>query len=638
MDGTRSEKWESLPLSVSTPIAESSICERIGAHARVFPDQLAVADPSATITFAQLEHLSNQLAAYLRGLGAGPDHCVALFMERSIDFVISALAVLKTGAAYLPLDSSIPADRAGFILADSASSILLAHRGKSTGVNAGSCRIFELDGNDAAGIASMSTQSLKIESTSQSLAYVIYTSGSTGQPNGVEITHANLLNLIHWHQSAFGITARDRASQVAGLGFDAAAWEIWPHLTAGASLHIADDITRRSPRALCAWLVSEKITVGFVPTVLAEQMLQMNWPADTALRFLLTGADTLQRRPATGLPFTLVNNYGPTECTVVATSGKITPEANAALRPTVGRPTIGTPIANATVFILDEALRPVATGDAGELCVAGALVGRGYRNRPELTASRFVTYTPPSGSPIRIYRTGDRARILENGEIAFLGRLDDQVKIRGYRIELGEIITCLDRYPGVQSSAVIVRDAAGGNGDAGIGAGPELIAYIIPADGAKLVASDLREFLAARLPDYMVPAHYVALSAFPLTANGKLDKSAFPRPSAENLLPIRAADSAAPGTNTAALNNPAGEMERRLSEMVASLVGRPSVLRDDNFFMVGGHSMLGVQLVARIRDTFGVKLTLRQLFGAPTVASLSNEVSRLVEVAQKEKH
>jgi amino acid adenylation domain-containing protein len=621
MDGARSEKWESLGQTPPSVIAHTSICEQIAFHARISPDQIAVADSSDRLTFGQLLHRSNQLADYLRKLGAGPEQCVALLMDRSIDFVTAALAILKTGAAYLPLDSSIPADRAGFIITDSGATILLTHFGKASGLQTESCQIVELDGADASGIAASSAQPLNVDPSPQSLAYVIYTSGSTGQPNGVEISHANLHNLIQWHQSAFGITANDRASQVAGLGFDAAAWEIWPHLTAGASLHIADDITRRSTRALCAWLVSEKITVGFVPTVLAEQMLQMSWPAETALRFLLTGADTLQRWPAHGLPFTLVNNYGPTECTVVATSGRIAPDANVASRPTIGRP-----IANATVFILDDALRQVATGDAGELCVAGALVGRGYRNRPQLTASRFVTYTPSSGPSIRIYRTGDRARLLENGEIAFLGRLDDQVKIRGYRIELGEIIACLDRYPGVQTSAVLLRDAAAGDT---AGASSELIAYIVPTDGPKLVASELREFLAAHLPDYMVPAHYVALNSFPLTSNGKLDKSAFPAPNTENLLPIRASEPASPHNDRGAMTHPASDLEQRIATMVATLVGRSSVHRDDNFFMVGGHSMLGVQLVARIRDTFKVKLSLRQLFGAPTVAALSSEVTRL---------
>jgi acyl-coenzyme A synthetase/AMP-(fatty) acid ligase len=438
-----------------------------------------------------------------------------------------------------------------------------------------------------------------------------------GRPKGVEITHANLVNLIAWHHAAFGVTAADRASQVAGLGFDAAVWEIWPPLTAGACLHIADELTRRSPQALRDWLVAEGITISFVPTVLAEQLLQARWPAGTALRTLLTGADTLRRRPVAGLPFALVNNYGPTECTVVSTSGIVTPNGD-----TNGLPSIGRPIANASALILDDRLRPVCPGEVGELCLAGALVGRGYRNNPELTASRFVTYVPPSGPPLRIYRTGDRARLLPSGEIAFLGRLDEQVKLRGYRIELGEIVACLDRCPGVEVCAVVAHTAEGNDAE-----GPVLVAYVVAVPNAPLIASDLRAFLAARLPDYMIPVQYVALAALPVTANGKLDRSALPAPAADNLLPNRP-----PGAVANGADPPGGiddGCQPQIAALVASLLGQPSVGSDENFFMIGGHSMLAAQLVARIRELFGVKLTLRQLFTAPTVAGLAAEVARL---------
>jgi acyl-CoA synthetase (AMP-forming)/AMP-acid ligase II/acyl carrier protein len=279
-----------------------------------------------------------------------------------------------------------------------------------------------------------------------------------------------------------------------------------------------------------------------------------------------------------------------------------------------GPPSIGKPITNATVLILDSELKAVQSGEAGELCVAGALVGRGYRGNPQLTAAKFIDHVQPDGTQLRIYRTGDRARFLENGEIAFLGRLDDQVKIRGYRVELGEIIASLDRHLGVEASAVIVRD-----GDA---SGPLLVAYVVPAKDARLVAADLRDFLAVRLPDYMIPAHFIAIESLPMTANGKLDKAALPAPSAANLLPMSA------GVSNATTSRPQG-LEPRIAAIVAALLGQPTVAREDNFFMLGGHSMLGVQLVARIRDAFGVKLTLRQLFSAPTVAALSAEVARL---------
>ena len=581
----------------------ASIGARIALHAASVPDRVAVADGGVSFSFAVLDRRASRLATLLTDAGAGPERCVGLLFERSADFVVAALAVLKTGAAYLPIDSATPADRAAFMLSDAEAPLLLTHRRKVHDCPRGDWRIIEIDDLDLP-----ARESVPVESDPESLAYVIYTSGSSGRPKGVEISHANLLNLIDWHVAAFSVTPADRASQVAGLGFDAAVWEIWPHLAAGASLHIADEVTRRSPQTLRDWLVAQRITISFVPTVLAEQMLHADWPADTSLRMLLTGADVLHRRPATGLPFTLVNNYGPTECTVVATSGVVAPSPNGD-----GPPSIGHPISNTVALVLDEHLWPVRDGEPGELCLGGALVGRGYRNQPELTASRFVSHSPTPGQSLRVYRTGDRALRLPNGEIAFLGRLDEQIKIRGYRIEPGEIVAALHRYPGVQASAVVALDSANGLA---------LTAYIVAAGNARLTASDLREFLAAHMPDYMIPTQLVKLAALPTTANGKLDRAALPAPRADNLLPNREQATAPSATNS---------VQPKIAALVASLLDQPTVAADDNFFMIGGHSMLGVQLVARIRELFGVKLTLRQLFGAPTVAGLSAEVARLVE-------
>ncbi len=594
----------------------SSTAGRISACAASAPNRIALVDGTARMTYRQLDDQSNQLARHLINLGVGTEDCVALLLERSADFVVAALAVLKAGGAYLPLDSSTPADRVAFILNDAGAKLLVSHRQKSAQLPEGAWRAVELDGEDQAAIESESAEFDSAEISKDQLAYIVYTSGSTGRPKGVEITHRNLQNLIAWHQEAFDVRPADRASQVAGLGFDAAGWEIWPHLTAGASVHIADEATRRSPQRLREWLLSERVTISFVPTVLAEQMLHLTWPADTSLRVLLTGADTLRRRPVEGLPFVFVNNYGPTECTVVATSGVVLPDGSnsAASHRT---PSIGRPILNTTVLILDTALNPVAAGEAGELCLAGELVGRGYRNNPEMTASRFLTFTSDSES-IRIYRTGDQAKLLPTGEIVFLGRLDDQVKIRGYRVELGEIVSTLDRYPGVEASVVVIRETT---------AGPALIAFLVPARDAKLLEKDLRDFLAARLPDYMVPAEFVTIAALPLTANGKLDSAALPAPDQNNIL----RNGAEPVEQIAVPANDG--VEARIGAIVAELLGQGSVKHEDNFFMIGGHSMLGVQLVARIRDAFGVKLTLRQLFSSPTVAALSAEVAKMSAAA-----
>lgn len=592
-----------MALSARSPSpAGDSIFERIARRAAAAPNHTAVVDTMGQLTYAELESRSAQLAAQLQGVGAGPDRCIGLLLERSTQFIVAALAVLKSGAAYLPLDPSTPPDRAMFILADAGAIALLTNVRKAQNLKAGPWRVIDVD----AGAVMPTVPFAQHETDPQSLAYIIYTSGSTGDPKGVEITHANLCNLIDWHQSAFAVTTADRASQVAGLGFDAAVWEIWPHLTAGASVYVADDFTRRSADALRDWIIAERITISFAPTVLAEQLIRASWPAETCLRRLLTGGDTLHCRPTAELPFVVMNNYGPTECTVVATSGAVSPDTETTL------PSIGGPIANTTALILDEGLRPVAPGQAGELCLAGALVGRGYRNQPQLTADRFVTYIPASGGSLRIYRTGDRVRLLENGEIAFLGRLDNQAKIRGYRIELAEIVACLKRLAGIEAAVISVREVGGG--------GPSLVAYVVPDGDTRLTASALRDFLASRLPDYMIPRFFVSIPTLPVTANGKLDPSALPAPEVENLIPDQLAVTTA--------RSEGDGLQHQISALVASLLGRPSIEADDNFFLVGGHSMLGVQLVARIRDVFGVKLTLRQLFTTPTVAGLSAEVAR----------
>lgn len=590
------------------PTKVRSIADCILMHAAATPGQLAVADANGELTYGELERESGRLAARLQAAGAGPERTVALFLPRSRNFVVAALAVLRTGAAYVPVDRSMPADRVSFILTDAGVDAVITESRAAKDVPGGAWQVLEAEGVGEEPRAPF----VSVEGDANRLACVIYTSGSTGQPKGVEILHGNLCNLIDWHQSAFAVSATDRASQLAGVGFDAAGWEIWPYVTAGASVHFADEWTRRSPEILRDWIVAQKITIGFVPTLLAEQLFQTDWPSETALRLLLTGGDRLERRPPETLPFTVINNYGPTECTVVATSGVVSPKTAGA-----GRPSVGRPIANATALVLDEASRPVTPGETGELCIAGPLVGRGYRNMPELTASRFITYTSASGKPTRIYRTGDRVRTLEDGEIEFLGRLDDQVKVRGYRIEPGEIVASLNRLPEIESSAVTVS---------GVAESPALVAYVVPSANARLTEDRLRQYLATKLPEYMIPEFFVEIQALPTTANGKLDKSTLPMPRADNRLSAATAARSIP--------QPSGGVQERIGELVAALLNRPSIGSDENFFMAGGHSMFGVQLAAQIRETFDVKLTLRQLFRAPTVIALSAEVERCIRTTQ----
>ncbi len=578
--------------------------ELIARQAAATPDAPAVCGQNREISFLELEERANCLARYIQTLGVVAETPVGLYFERSIDFVVAALAVLKAGGAYVPLDVGYPPARIDAILKDAGVPVLLSHKWMAASLAGGPWKTVDLD-IDAVSIACHSTEPLRTQLDGDRLAYIIYTSGSMGHPKGVEVTHANLLHLIRWHQCAFEVKTSDRASQIAGLAFDAAVWEMWCHLTGGASLHLIDEASRRSPEGLKDWLVAEKITIAFVPTIMAEYLITFEWPRHTALRILLTGADTLHRYPHAGLPFVLVNNYGPTECTVLVTSGVV--ESGGA----GGHiPSIGFPIEDTAILILDEQLKRVTAGEEGEICVAGPQIARGYRNLPELTAAKFVT---EPGTGLRLYRTGDRGRTLPDGQIAFLGRIDDQIKIRGFRLEPDEVVAQLNSHPHVANSVVVAR---GENADE-----KTLVAYVVATIGTKPTAAELREYLEARLPGYMVPTSYVGLPSLPVTTTGKCDKQALPAPLAANLL----AES-----NQVANATKAGESstETRIGQLVSGLMeGRP-ISRDDNFFLVGGHSMLAAQLLARIRENLAVSLNLRQLFEAPTIASLAAAVDR----------
>jgi amino acid adenylation domain-containing protein len=579
---------------------------RIAAHARAAAERIAVVDADSQVTYGELDEQADRLAATLRASGAGPGACVAVLLPRSARYIVAALAVMKAGAAYLPLDPTTPVDRVEYILGDAGAAAVLTDQGHAATVPPGPWTV--IDPDEARGPAPDAQPEAAAPPAPEDLAYVIYTSGSTGRPKGVEITHANLAHLVDWHIAAFGVSREDRASQVAGLGFDAAVWEIWPHLVAGASLHVADDRTHRSPQLLQDWLVDREITIAFAPTLLAEQLMHADWPARTALRILLTGAERLNRRPLSGLPFTVVNNYGPTECTVVSTSGVVAPQADHAGPPSIGRPLPGT-----LAMVLDETLAPVGEDEAGELVVAGPHVGRGYRNDPERTAERFVSVRTDTGTTVRAYRTGDRVQRLPDGRLIFLGRLDDQVKVRGYRIEPAEIIGWLTRCPGVGAAAVTVL---GGGPESGDDGERELVAHVVPAgERPPPAVADVRAFLAAQLPEYMVPAHVMTVSALPMTANGKLDTAALPRP-------VRAEAPAPPASESVA------DVRAWLQDLLAELLKLPEVGVDDNIFLLGGHSMLAMQVISRIRQRYEVKLALRQLFRGPTVAAISAEIAQ----------
>jgi amino acid adenylation domain-containing protein len=568
------------------------------------PDAVAVVAGGAVMRYGDLDRRANQLAKHLQGLGVGPNVLVGLCVERSAALIVGALGIMRSGGAYVPLDPAYPADRLDFMLRDTNAPVLVTQGHLVGRVPLGEYLPVLVDG-DSAVFAEAASTPLECQASASDLAYVIYTSGSTGRPKGVEIAHASLLNLVLWHRRAFAVTAADRATQVASIAFDAAVWELWPYLTAGASVHMPDDVTRATPRLLRDWLVAERITLSFLPTQLAEALIILDWPADPALRTLLTGADTLHRYPPASLPFALVNNYGPTEATVVTTSGVVPSDAGSEVVPSIGRPIDG-----ALVHIVDESLQPVPTGDVGELLIGGAGVARGYWNQPGLTAESFVHDPFSDQADARLYRTGDQVRSRPDGELEFVGRLDEQVKIRGHRVELGEIATTLNHHPAVRSGVVVAAKPMPGE--------KRLVAYVVAADDSQRDSESLRSHLADRLPDYMVPADFIWLAELPITPSGKVDVALLPAPkSSGSTRPERGA-------------TPSNELEQALVTMVAELLGLETVGTDENFFTLGGHSLLAAQVIARIGGRFGVEMPLRDLFDNPTVAGMAVEVERLL--------
>jgi amino acid adenylation domain-containing protein len=579
-----------------------TVAELFAEQAAVTPGALALSAGEESLTYAQLDKRATKLAMHLRSYGVGPDVPVGLCLERSLSFIVAALAILKAGGCYVPLDPDFPTGRLAFMLDDAQVSVLVTTNSLGERFVVAGTRVPTIDINSPTVIRETQDLTLGLN-TGDNLAYIMYTSGSTGQPKGVQITHRALMNLVCWHQAAFDVTCADCASQLAAPGFDAAVWEVWPHLTAGASLHIAGEATRKDPESLRDWLVTNHISISFVPTPLAEQMIHLQWPPHTALRFLLAGGDTLHRHPHQGLPFAVINNYGPTEATVVATSGPVLPDHKPALAPSIGRA-----IANTQIYILDGNMQSVPVGTIGEIHIGGIGLAKGYVNRPELTAEKFVPNPFSSESDARLYKTGDLARYLPGGEIAFCGRIDGQIKLRGYRIEPDEIVGVLNLHPAIRTSTVSLRENPVGE--------KQLVAYVMLANAARVTSHALREFLRIQLPEYMIPSVFVCLEAMPMTPNGKLDRNVLPAPTSANIL---RGESRAPRT----------EVERQLICILTDLLGIEEVTLDDDFFMLGGHSLMGAQLLTKVREAFGVEITLMNLFDNGTIAAMAAEIERL---------
>jgi bacitracin synthase 1 len=572
------------------------------------PDSIAVVFMFHALTYRELNEAANRLARYLgerASMQGQPDRLAGILMDPCIERIIAVLGVLKSGAAYVPIEPSLPGERIAHIIKDAGIEVVLSGKPYAGTLDSLQCacpsfRYFLcLDSWNAQRCDAAPPPS---PAGPGDLAYVIYTSGTTGVPRGVMVTHRSSVNLCTWHNRNFAVTARDRASHYAGFGFDASVWEIFPYLIKGAALIVIPGDMRLDIPVLKEYFVKNMITVGFLPTQACERFMGEGSGA-ASLRALLTGGDALKR--FTRRDYALYNNYGPTENAVVTTSCQ------------VGEWThnipIGKPIANNHVYILSgvSTLQPV--GVPGELCISGAGLARGYLNRPELTAGKFVFRSYKSyGSyrtyiPKKIYKTGDLARWLKSGNLEFLGRIDRQVKIRGYRIELGEIEARLIAYEPVREAVVI--DRVDETGD------KMLCAYIVTA-GRELQAliEALREHLAQTLPDYMMPAHFVELDEIPLTPSGKVDRGALPAP-----LAVSSGRYAAPRN----------EIERQLLDIWSDILGRSGGIGiDDNFFTLGGHSLKAAAMAAKIHETLGVKIKLADIFNSPTIRRLAQSAAK----------
>ena len=568
----------------------STVHALVESQAALRPTAIALVQGDQVLTYAQLNQRANRLAHQLIALGVQPDERVALCLHRGPERLVGLLAVLKAGAAYVPVDPAYPAERISYLLQDSTPQVVLVDtRTRSLVGNTPWVDLDQPTWHDQPG------SNPRVPGLSdRHLAYVIYTSGSTGQPKGVMVEHATLANLVHWHCQAFELHANSHTASIAGFGFDAMAWEVWPALCAGAVLHLPPaDVSNDQVDALLDWWLEQPLQVGFLPTPVAEHAFKRSRQHPT-LRTLLIGGDrlrTFERDPG----FIVVNNYGPTETTVVATSGPLLAG---------GSLDIGKPIANSSVYVLDERLHPVPVGVAGELYIGGAGVARGYLDRPQLTAERFVSDPFSSDPQARLYRSGDLVRWNADGTLDYLGRNDDQVKVRGMRIELGEIEAALANEAGVKDAVVLVRNE-------------RVLAWF--SEAAPVDPLTLRQALRDRLPAYMVPLAFTRLETWPLTSHGKLDRKALPDP-----------DPAALAGQ--AYEVPQGEVETTMASLWAQVLGVERIGRHDNFFELGGHSLLAVSLVERLRQA-GLDADVRVLLGQPTVAALAASVGTGREIA-----
>jgi amino acid adenylation domain-containing protein len=591
-------RWATGP-AVRSGSGDGDVLHAITRWARRAPNAHAICEGELNLGYAELVERAGEIGARLRALGLGREAIVAVRMPRSIAFVVACTGALWAGAAFLPIDPAHPPARVEAIMRDSGAALLLELDGLSLGLADIPLAALDRMGRVVTGLdeaaGSRATPSF---AHPEQLAYVIYTSGSTGRPKGVAIPHRGLRNLCQWYRDRLGLDRSDRFSFTSSPSFDAAISEVWPALCAGATLDIVDDDLKLAPERLARWQRERGVSISFLVTPLAEAYAGVGGAAGSRLRWLLTGGDRLTRRPDPSARYRLLNQYGPTECSVCATAVEVHAEGD-------GVPPIGTPIGGARCYVLDEALEPVPVGASGQLYIGGSGLGRGYWSQPGLTAAAFLP--DPFGPPgARMYATGDRVR-WDDGTLYFLGRLDRQVKVRGFRIELAEIETAL---AAISHGPAAVR----------VGRGGELVGYVTGAAGdASRIIAALRE----RLPAHLVPARLIPIEAIPTTSNDKIDDDALDALDALDQAKSPAEDGRLPALNA---------IERGIEGLWAELLGIGGFAAADDFFAQGGHSLLLAQLAARISFEFGIDVPLRVLFQDVTLEAMAFEVLvRLIE-------
>jgi amino acid adenylation domain-containing protein len=575
----------------SRPAAALPVPEPVPAavarHAQEAPGRPAVDHRGDPLTYGELDRRSGRLAARLRALDAGPERVVGVLLPRGPDLVVAELAVLRAGAAYLPLDPATPPRRLEAVLAAAGAVALVTEAA------------LELAETPTVPVDAPDAEAPDAGAGPANLAYVIATSGSTGAPKLVMVEHRSLAQMAWWYGDLFGLRPADRLSMLFAPGFDGSVSEIWGALAAGATTCVAGEESRFSAERFRRWAVDEGLTVAGMPVPVSEEVLALPWPAGGSLRVFYTGADRLRARPLPDAPYRVVNVYGPTEDTFGSTVADVLPAEP-------GLPPIGRPVPGTEAYVLDARMEPAGVGVAGELHLGGEGLARGYLGQPALTAERFVPHPFGERPGGRLYRTGDVVRWRDGGTLEFVGRGDDQLKVRGYRIEPAEVEAALRQHPAVAAAHVGRHDA-------------RLVAYVVPAPGPPPAAGDLREHLSDLLPQYLVPDAFVTLDRLPLTPRGKIDRRALPAPDA--------APEASP------YDPPAGDLERALASVWQEVLGLDRVGVHDNFFDLGGHSLLLVRVQRRIAEAFGHEVPILTLFQQPTIAALAAHLAGRAEAA-----